>query len=107
MSGKPSRDKGSRGELEVCRLIRDALGVDVNRTPNSGGLWIPGDIQGLPDVHVEVKRQERWNLRDWMRQSEQDCPETKVPTVWFRSNREPWYVALWATDFLNLYKRLT
>lgn len=103
MSGKPSRDKGARGEREVCHVLRDH-GYEVERTPNSGGLWLPGDVQGVPGLHIEVKRQERWVLRDWMRQAESDCVEPNVPLVVFRSSREPWYACLWFADFLNIWQ---
>ncbi len=38
------RNKGKRGELEVVKIINKALGTNVRRTPNSGGLSIKGDI---------------------------------------------------------------
>ena len=43
--GKPSRDKGARGEREVAAIFR-AAGFDCNRVPNSGGLRLKGDLYG-------------------------------------------------------------
>ena len=43
--GKPSRQKGVRGELEVRDVFR-RHGFDVDRVPNSGGLRIKGDLHG-------------------------------------------------------------
>lgn len=102
MPGSRSRDKGARGEREVIKLIHDRLGIECHRTPNSGGLWLPGDIHGLSGFHLECKYQEAWRLREWMRQAEAQCQEPQVPAVVFRSNREPWYVCLWFEDFLRL-----
>jgi Holliday junction resolvase len=42
---KSERRKGQDGELEVARIFQ-AAGFDCNRTPNSGGLRITGDLYG-------------------------------------------------------------
>jgi len=48
--GRSERNKGKGGELEVARIFK-ADGFDCDRTPNSGGLRIAGDLHGeLPDV---------------------------------------------------------
>ena len=106
--GKASRDKGSRGERELAAIYREHGFEDVERVPNSGGLWLPGDLSGLEGIHIEAKRQETLALPKWIAQSEADCPEGWVPTVQFRRSRgrvpDRWWCCLPVTDFLALLK---
>lgn len=86
--GKPSRDKGARGEREVATLFR-AHGFPVNRTPNSGGLAILGDLTGAVGLHVEVKRAETLRVPDWIRQAHEEAGDGETPVVVFRTNGGP------------------
>ena len=103
--GAMSRRKGATGEREVASLFR-AAGFPCDRTPNSGGLFIPGDVTGVDGLHVEVKRAERISILEWCRQAERDAllaPEAlPTPLVVFRSSREPWRACLPLSDFLTL-----
>jgi Holliday junction resolvase len=92
VSGRSSRTKGARGEREVRDIFKAHGFLGVERTPNSGGLWLPGDLTGLDEhgVHVEVKRAERIELSKWIAQAEADCPAGSVPLLAFRRSREPW-----------------
>lgn len=87
---RAERDKGSRGELEVAAIFR-AAGFACDRTPNSGGLRIVGDLYGeaLP-FHVEVKRQEVARPWLWYEQSITEAPDSVTPIVAFRRNRSRW-----------------
>jgi Holliday junction resolvase len=107
MSGKRSRNKGSRGELEVRDILR-ARGIHAGRVPNSGGLDQKGDVVDLPGhsalaqigIHLEVKRQERLALPQWIEQASQDAGELTPCVVW-RRNNEPWFIALPFEAFLD------
>lgn len=88
MSAK-SRRKGVSGEQEVCRIFR-AHGFEVHRSPNSGGLHVPGDVLGIPRLHIEVKRQEKLRLVAACHQAETERLGDAEPVVIFRSSREPW-----------------
>ena len=83
-------------------------GFSVDRVPNSGGLWLPGDLSGLEGYHLEAKRQETLHLPAWIAQSEADCPEGWVPTVSFRRNHgsvpDRWWSTLPTTDFMDLLR---
>ena len=83
MGGKASRDKGKAGELEVAKVLQ-AHGLDVRRTPNSGGLAWRGDLQGLEGYLLEVKRCEALNVPAWLRQAHADARGGEVPVVFFR-----------------------
>jgi Holliday junction resolvase len=99
--GKPSRQKGVRGELEVRDVFR-RHGFDVDRVPNSGGLRIKGDLHGLVPVHIEVKRRERLNVPEAYRQAIAEAPEGRTPVVAFRSNHMPWLAAISLDELVQL-----
>lgn len=86
---RSERDKGSRGELEVAAIFR-AAGFDCDRTPNSGGLRIAGDLHGELGVHVEVKRQETARPWLWWEQASSEAPDGVPAVVAMRRNRSPW-----------------
>ena len=102
---KSQRDKGSRGEREVGKLIEQDLGGTCHRTPNSGALDIKGDVLPLGNVlegwHVECKRQERITMPAWIEQARRDAGYRRwmIP---FRRSREPWMVVMELEDFLAL-----
>lgn len=87
------RRKGQAGELEVARIFQ-AAGFDCERTPNSGGLRITGDLYGDVPAHIEVKRQERLQLPMWLRQAAAEAPAGSLPVVAFRQNGGEWYASL-------------
>ena len=89
MGGKASRDKGQRGEREVCKLMGEALGVSLDREldqTRDGGTDIIYE-----HFAVEVKRQEVLCIDKWW---EQTCLQAKAigkhPILLFRRSREPW-----------------
>lgn len=83
------RRKGTSGELEVRDVFR-AAGFDLDRTPNSGGLRILGDLYGDVPAHVEVKRQEVARPWAWWEQASSEAQAGAMPVVAFRRNRSPW-----------------
>lgn len=87
---RAERAKGARGEREVAAIFR-AAGFDCDRTPNSGGLRILGDLYGgeMP-FHVEVKRQEVARPWMWWEQARSEAPANTLPIVAFRRNLTPW-----------------
>jgi Holliday junction resolvase len=91
------RVKGANGEREVAAIFR-AAGFDCERTPNSGGLRVKGDLAGTVPAHVEVKRQEVLRLPLWIAQAEADAPAGVTPVVAFRQSRGQWYAALPLAD---------
>lgn len=102
--GMRSRRKGSRGELEVVHAF-NSEGFDCWRTPNSGGLsHSKGDINGIPGLHIEVKRAEQVRIREWIGQAEQDCAPHDIPIVVWRTSADLWRVDLPLTDFVPLWK---
>lgn len=101
---RAERDKGGRGEREVAAIFR-AAGFDCDRTPNSGGLRLRGDLQGNVPAHLEVKRQEVLRIPLWLKQAEADAPAGAMPVVAFRQSHGAWYAALPLIELAELMAR--
>ena len=59
--GKASRQKGQRGEREVCQILAEHLGGEFKRNlmqTQEGGF----DILGLDEYAIEVKFQEKLQI---------------------------------------------
>jgi hypothetical protein len=115
--GINSRDKGGRGENQVCALLKDWWKSDFARTPSSGGFktkkfredWnAEGDVV-TPDetfpFSVEVKWQEEWTLDhiltspqskfwEWWEQAKRETAEGRLTLLVFKRNRNPWFVMM-------------
>ncbi len=101
-----SKQKGSRGELEVRDLLR-LSGFEARRGQQfSGASGDPDVVHNVPNLHIEVKRVEQLQLHKAMEQSRADATEGKVPTVWHRRNGQPWYVTIRADNFLRMLQAL-
>ena len=101
--GKAQQRKGRGGELELSRLLREyGYNVQPGRAQSFGDA---PDVSGLPGVHVEVKRVERLNVPEAMKQAVRDAERFQdgAPAVFHRRNREPWLVTMQLTDWLELY----
>lgn len=104
MSGRKSRDKGARGELDFARLCQ-SQGYDVTRTAQhcgkNGGA---PDVKGLPGVHVEVKRTEALRIYDAIEQAIRDADDGKPVVVAFRKNNAPWLIIQTAEHWFPIYR---
>jgi len=68
----------------------------------SGASGDPDVVHNVPNLHIEVKRVEQLQLHKAMVQSGADAPPGKVPSVWHRKTRQPWYVTMRADHFLRM-----
>ncbi len=106
--GKASRNKGKRGELEIANLLKAAGFEKAQRTAQcKGKTGQAGDVEGLPGIHIEVKRVERLNLKAAYQQAIHDSKENsnnEIPTIFHRQSHQPWMVTLSLSDFLKVYK---
>lgn len=98
---KSERRKGAAGELEVARIFQ-AAGFDCDRTPNSGGLRIRGDLHGELPVHVEVKRQETARPWLWAAQARADAGAGERWVVAMRRSHDEWVAMLPLVDVVRL-----
>ena len=76
----------------------------------SGGSLSFGDVPdltGLRGVHIEVKRVERLNVPEAMKQAVRDAEKFHdgVPALFHRRSREPWLVTMRLHDWVALYDR--
>lgn len=98
-----SREKGKAGEREFAALCRKHGFKNARRGQQYSG--VEGkDVVGLEGIHIEVKRVERLNIDEAMKQSIRDSKEGEIPIVAHRRNRESWKITMRAEDFFRLYK---
>jgi len=85
-----SKMKGKKGELEFCQWLRDNLGVEARRgVQYKGDKDAPDVVTSVEGVHFEVKRTEKLNLYDALKQATKDAGEN-IPIVAHRRSREDW-----------------
>ena len=102
-----SKRKGSRGENELASILRDA-GIEACRNDQMyiGGKGNPdgsAEVWGIP-LHIEVKRVERLNVPEAVKQAIRDAENGALPVVAHRRNREQWLVTMPLADVLNLIR---
>ena len=97
--------KGADGERELVSVLKK-YGFDTERGGSQTFGTVP-DITGLPGIHIEVKRVERLNISEAMRQSVRDSERFKdgMPAVFHRRNREDWLVTMRLGDWIEVYSR--
>jgi Holliday junction resolvase len=96
-----SKAKGSAGERELCAYLA-ARGFPAHRNDQMfvGGRNNPDiDAEGLEGFHFEVKRVEKLNVPEAMKQAIRDA-SGRVPVVVHRRNREPWLVTMRLDDWI-------
>ena len=89
---RASRQKGQRGEREVCKLLADKLGGEYKRNlmqTQDGGY----DVLGLDGYAIEVKFQEKFQIEKWWKQTVEQA-EGKIPVLFFRKSHECWRVVV-------------
>lgn len=114
--GKRSRNKGSSYERTIARKFAEVYGVELVRTPQSGGFVknslkaedfrgdvVPADSSIKLLLHIECKNTQKWTLPQWLKQAESDCPEGRRPIIVFHQhNSSKDYVCISLEDFMEL-----
>lgn len=114
--GKRSRNKGSSYERTIAEKFKEQYGVELKRTPQSGGFAkksekaddFRGDITlvdatRILKLHIECKNCKSWALPAWIKQAEEDVPEDRVPLiVMHKHGTSKDYVCLSLEDFLSI-----
>lgn len=117
--GKNAKRKGGQYERDIAKRFQKRYGVELKRTPQSGGFAkksdkaddYRGDItivdtKQMLKLHIECKNCKSWSLPKWLQQAESDCPEDRTPVVIFHQhNSSKDYVALSLEDFLSLVEK--
>lgn len=114
--GKNAKRKGGQYERDIAKKFKDKYGVELKRTPQSGGFAkksekaddYRGDITIVDTklmllLHIECKNQKTWNLHQWIEQAKTDCPEDRIPIVVFHEHgTSEDYVTVRLEDFLSI-----
>lgn len=104
--GASERRKGAVAERELHGLLVDRLGeaMVVRRRGSDqaadGGL----DLEVRQVVEIEVKRQERANLAQWLAQAKAGGREGLPTCVAWRRSREGWCVVMTLEDWVALVR---
>lgn len=117
--GKRAKRKGSNFERTIASIFGKRYGVELKRTPQSGGFAkksekaddYRGDItivdtKKMLKLHIECKNTKTWTLPAWIKQAEEDCPKGRTPVIVFHQhNTSKNYVCLSLDDFLSLVEK--
>lgn len=95
--------KGKRGELELAAKLRE-YGFTSRRGVQYNGADGSADVIGLPGIHIEVKRVEKLNICEAVKQAQGDAKEGEMPAVFHRKNWEQWLVTMSLSDWIALYQ---
>ena len=105
-----SRAKGAAGERELASYLRGQGWQKARRTVQYAGNPEGGSGDVVCDnfpFHIEGKRCEALKPEEWMAQAKKDCPEGKIPAVFFRRNgRKEWLVVLTADYVCELARQI-
>ena len=104
--GAMSRNKGKVGEREWARYCTNQ-GYECHRTAQCrGDTGQAADVEGLPGIHIEVKRTERFDLYGALEQSQHDAAvgDHGIPIVAHRRNGHEWVVVMTAEEWFELYR---
>ena len=85
--GVKSQRKGADGERELADILR-GYGYSIQRGGSLSFGELP-DLAGLPGIHIEVKRVERLNISEAMKQAARDAGRFRdgSPAVFHRRSR--------------------
>ena len=97
--------KGNGGERELAAILRDA-GIEASRNDQmfiggKGNPDVSAEIWGIP-LHIEVKRVERLNVPEAVKQAVRDAENNALPVVAHRRNREQWLITMPLANVLDL-----
>lgn len=97
-----SNSKGKRGEREASKELARLFGVAARRgVQYQGGEESPDVVADIPEVHFEVKREERFRVWEAVEQAVADAGH-HVPVVLHRPNKRPWLAVVRLDDLPRL-----
>jgi len=99
-----SKVKGNAGEREIAHIL-EAHGYTAHRGIQYNPDRFEADVEGLPGIHIEVKRVEQLNIYKAMEQSIRDAKDGEMPVVIHRRNRDYWKVTMRLEEWLEIYRK--
>lgn len=88
-SGRGRRNKGAAAEREFFALLNKHLPERLRLSRELAQSRDGGLDGSTARVAIEVKRQERLRLNDWLKQARLGSDD-RLPVVAYRQSREPW-----------------
>ena len=84
------RSKGKDFERAIAQNLREAnLDKEARRMPCSGAMEdLKSDIITSLPIHLECKRQEKWNVDDFYKQAVNGKKQHEMPIVVMKKNRQ-------------------
>lgn len=95
------KQKGKRGELELCQALKELFAWDAERSVQYNGNAGDSDllVRQLPRLFLECKRVQALNVSKAMEVAVRQAGE-KVPALFHRRDREPWLLTLRLSDLM-------
>ena len=102
------RQKGKRGELELCAELRRVLNINFRRSKQYCGDSGDSDLVSdeLPQLFIECKRVEKLNLDSAVEVAVAQS-KGKTPAVFHKRNRSDWLVTVRLNDLRAFMKILS
>lgn len=104
----PAKRKGDSAEREIAAILADQLGIAVRRKLGAGRTDDEGDLDGIPNVAVEVKsyRDVARAIRDGLDDSvrEQSNAGTDHGVAFIRRPGGRWFAAMTVEQWCSLYR---
>ena len=102
-----SHRKGKDGELECAKRLRELGfgGAKRDGQQGSGDATEHPDVKGIPGLHVETKRVERFGGSDAyaaLGQARRDAARDELPVVIHRPSRKPWICIMFIEDWADV-----
>lgn len=101
-AGKRAKRRGASFELEIARVLSEALGRDVRR--NIGQARDGGDDITVGRVRVECKRRARISAYEWIEQVERACSPGEWGAVVFRADHRAAYAIVPLAQLVTLLR---
>jgi hypothetical protein len=100
-SGRHARNKGANAEREIFGILSEKLGFEVKRNLTQTRLDGGADSNDILGFSVEIKRQEKINIRQWWAQTVEQAG-SKQPVLFYRESRKPWKCCVTIKFFLPI-----
>lgn len=95
--GVRSQEKGKVGERAVANKFKDrwpVLCVDARRGNQARDGSDCSDVEGVPGLWVESKKERQNNVRDTLKQMKEDCKDGRIQVAVIKDDGEPPFVVM-------------
>lgn len=107
VQGKGARRKGHQFERDMANKLTKDTGAVFRRGlgQSRGGGAEEADVmsEAIPQLHFELKRQKRCNIRAALRQAENDASEGQMLVAITKDDRQPTLVTMRYEDWVLLF----